>query len=139
MEPVYHQLHATFRVLPGAVVKEIETDEQKELRREVLGVTNTEVEEVKTKQPPYEDNTDEDLGGTSLHTTVEANDLASVKILLRSGEFDVRAKDQHGRTALGLEHKQPCTDPCSPPSTTWYGVFKCSWLASSATSHRGSS
>ena len=29
VEPVYHQLHAKFRVLPGAVVKEIEIDEQK--------------------------------------------------------------------------------------------------------------
>jgi hypothetical protein len=52
VEPVYHQLHAKFRVLSGEFVKEIETDEQQELRREVLGVTNAEVEEVKAQPPP---------------------------------------------------------------------------------------
>ena len=36
-------------------------------------------------------------GGTSLHTAV---DLATVKMFIRSGEFDVRATDQFGYTPL---------------------------------------
>ena len=41
-------------------------------------------------------------GRRSLHTAARENDLASVKILLRSGEFDVRVTNSGGETALHL-------------------------------------
>ena len=72
--------------MPFEIVNAIETVEQREYRLECLGPTNDELEvdELKAKYPRkygYED--------TSLHRAVAANDLASVKMLIRSGEFDV--------------------------------------------------
>ena len=87
--------------MPSVVVNAIETDEQKEYRMECVGPTNDEVEEVKTKYPNDEDNgMVVDAGETTLLKAVLANDLLSVKILLRCGEFDVRMEDGGGSTAL---------------------------------------
>lgn len=91
-EPRYRRLHNRFRLLPSVVVNAIETDEEKEYRMECVGPTNYEVEEVKTKHPP-------DWRGTSLHVAAYKNDLSSVKILLRSVEFDVRVMNNYGLTA----------------------------------------
>ena len=81
--------------MPSKIVKAIETAEQQEYRLECLGPTNDELKELKAKHPPQPQ-----LGRTSLHTAIKGNDLASVKTLIRSGEFDVRATDQFGCTAL---------------------------------------
>ena len=93
-EPRYRRLHLRFRLLPSVVVNAIETDEQKDYRMECVGPTNYEVEEVKAKYPPEPGW----YGSISLHRAVMENDLASVKILLRSGEFDVRVTNNYGST-----------------------------------------
>ena len=88
---------SAFQTLPKDVVAPRERSEEDTRRRvECLGLTDYEevqVAEAKAKHPP---------SGTmtSLHVAVRANDLASVKVFIRSGQFDVRATAGGGYTPL---------------------------------------
>jgi len=72
-----------------------QTEEDTQRRIDCLGHTDYEIAEAKAKHPPQPQH-----GRTSLHAAVRANDLASVKTFIRSGEFDVRVTDRYGETAL---------------------------------------
>lgn len=74
------------------------SEEDTRRRIDCLGLTDYEeaqVAEAKAKHPPQPQN-----GETSLHVAAMANDLASVKVFIHCGEFDARATDSGGWTAL---------------------------------------
>ena len=96
LEHCFRTLSVRFKSLKKEVVERLEqTEEDTQRRIDCLGHTDYEIAEAKAKHPPR-------YGGTSLQRAVEADDLASVKLFIRSGQFDVRATTSSGCTALHL-------------------------------------
>lgn len=81
IEPMCHKLHDRLKS-----ILLVETDDEQSLRLKMLGPMVYEVNDTKKKYPPHAGR-----GLSMLHRAARADDLPSVKILLRSGEFDVTA------------------------------------------------
>ena len=97
LEPCFRTLSVRFKTLKKEVVVQCEQSEEDTQRRiDCLGHTDYEIAEAKAKHPPNKHG----RRGTSLHVAVRANDLASVKMFIRCGEFDVGATDNDGETPL---------------------------------------
>ena len=102
LENCFQTLSVRFKTLKKEVVVQCEQSEEDTQRRiDCLWHTDYEIAEAKAKHPPNKHGD----GGTSLHTAASENDLASVKMFLRCGEFDVQVSSR----------------PCPCPIFSWFG------------------